>query len=243
MDVIPVLDLKGGLVVQGVGGARERYRAVRSGLVDGAQPLAVAEALLSLTGSPALYIADLDAILGTGGHDAVVGAMHATLGAGLWVDAGVSDAVGARRLAAAGADRVIVGTETLADLDALRGVREALAPARPLVSIDVGPEGVLSRCSDLAGLAAGDALDLLAGEGTLDVILLPLTRVGTGAGPDVETLRAARAAHPGTYLVAGGGVRDRADLEALAAAGADAVLVATALHRRWVGAADVRAVR
>jgi uncharacterized protein related to proFAR isomerase len=31
-------------------------------------------------------------------------------------------------------------------------------------------------------------------------------------------------------LVAGGGVRDRADLDALADAGADAALVATALH-------------
>ncbi|MFM8221178.1 MAG: nickel transporter, partial [Planctomycetaceae bacterium] len=45
MQVIPVLDLLGGVVVRGVAGQRDSYRPIVSQLVDGAEPLAVARAL------------------------------------------------------------------------------------------------------------------------------------------------------------------------------------------------------
>jgi len=48
-------------------------------------------------------------------------------------------------------------------------------------------------------------------------------------------LRDLRAALPGVDLIAGGGVRDQADLDRLAAAGANGALVATALHRGVIG--------
>ena len=44
-----------------------------------------------------------------------------------------------------------------------------------------------------------------------------------------------REALPGVDLIAGGGVRDRADLDRLAAAGANGSLVATAVHRGAIG--------
>ena len=87
------------------------------------------------------------------------------------------------------------------------------------------------------------AIELLAEEDVTEVILLALRQVGTGAGPDLETLRAARTAFPGLRLIAGGGVRTAEDLRALAEAGADGVLLATALHRGWITAADIRAAR
>ena len=81
-----------------------------------------------------------------------------------------------------------------------------------LVSIDVGTHGVLSRCPALAGRSPLAALELLVDEGVTEVILLALRQVGTGAGPDLETLRAARAAFPSVRLIAGGGVRTPEDL-------------------------------
>ena len=112
-----------------------------------------------------------------------------------------------------------------------------------LVSVDVGDHGVLSRCSELAGRQPLAVLGVLADEGVTEVILLALLQVGTGAGPDLETLRAARGAFPGLRLIAGGGVRTPEDLRALAEAGADGVLLATALHRRWITGVDIRAAR
>ncbi|HEX5633320.1 MAG TPA: HisA/HisF-related TIM barrel protein, partial [Gemmatimonadales bacterium] len=55
-------------------------------------------------------------------------------------------------------------------------------------------------------------------------------RVGRGGGPALESLERVRHAVPGVRLVAGGGVRDGDDLGRLSAAGADGVLVASALH-------------
>ncbi|MBE3032986.1 MAG: nickel transporter [Actinobacteria bacterium] len=243
MDAIPVLDLMGGRVVQGLRGERQHYRAVRSGLIAGSDPLAIAQALCRECDGRALYVADLDAIAGTGDHRQVVRELRDRLGAEPWVDAGVSDGEAASRLLEAGAAQVIVGTETLPDLGALRAVRDALPAERMLVSVDVGDHGVLSRCPALAGRPPLTALELLTDEGVTAVILLALLQVGTGAGPDLETLRAARAAFPRLRLIVGGGVRTPEHLQTLAEAGADGVLLATALHRGWITAADMRVAR
>ncbi len=233
----------GGRVVQGLRGERQAYQAVRSGLVAGCDPVAVARALCRACGGRAVYVADLDAIAGTGDHLETVRELADRLGVQPWVDAGVSGEEAAARLLEAGAARVIVGTETLSEMAALRALRAAVSAEQLIVSLDVGADGVLSRCPALSGREPLDALEALAAEGVTDVILLALTHVGTGAGPDIGTLRAARAAFPQLRLIAGGGVRDPEDLRLLAAAGADGVLLATALHRGWITAADIHASR
>ena len=67
------------------------------------------------------------------------------------------------------------------------------------------------------------------------VIVLDLARVGTGAGVDHVLLREVRAAAPAVTLLAGGGVRDPADLVRLADDGCDGALVASALHDGRLG--------
>ena len=230
-------------MVQGLRGERQHYRAVRSGLVAGCDPVAIARALCRACDGRALYVADLDAIAGRGDHRELVLTLREGLGAEPWVDAGISDKEAASRLLEAGAARVIVGTETLPDIDSLRAIRAALPAAQTLVSVDMGDHGVLSRCPALAGRPPLAAVELLAGEGVTEIILVALPHVGTGAGPDLETLRAVRDAFPHLHLIAGGGVRTAEDLRALAEAGADGVLLATALHRGWITAADIRAAR
>ena len=229
--------------MQGLRGERQHYRAVRSGLVAGSDAVAIARALCRECGGLAVYVADLDALEGRGDQREVIRGLRDDLGAEPWVDAGVGDSEAASRLLEAGAARVIVGTETLTDIGSLRAIRKILPPAQMLVSVDVGDHGVLSRCSALSGQPASAAIELLAREDVTEFILLALRQVGTGAGPDLETLRAVRTAFPGLRLIAGGGVRTAEDLQALAEAGADGVLLATALHRGWITAADIRAVR
>lgn len=66
--LIPVIDLKDGVVVHARAGKRADYRPLETsfGLAD--DPVAIARGLLAVTGSPILYVADLDAIAGTGHH-------------------------------------------------------------------------------------------------------------------------------------------------------------------------------
>ncbi len=213
MRVVGVIDLKAGAAVHAVRGDRERYRPI-------GDPLSLARAF----GLDELYVADLDAITGAGENDAVIRALARE--ARVMVDAGVSEPERARALLDLGAHRVVVGTETLADADAL----DRLLP-EAIVSVDLRAGRTLSPDPRLAGLRALDAVTLLHRPGLREVIVLDLARVGSGAGPDVAVIAEIHAAFRDLELLAGGGVRHAGDLRALARAGAAGALVATALHR------------
>ena len=62
------------------------------------------------------------------------------------------------------------------------------------------------------------------------LIVMTLERVGSGAGPDLETLQEVRRLAPGAMVIGAGGIRSPEDLALASAAGADAWLVASALH-------------
>ena len=62
------------------------------------------------------------------------------------------------------------------------------------------------------------------------VIVMTLERVGSDAGPDLETLRDVQHKSPATFVVGAGGIRHADDLALAASAGAGAWLVASALH-------------
>ena len=67
--------------------------------------------------------------------------------------------------------------------------------------------------------------------GVRSLILLDLAGVGEGGGvPTLGLCRAVRELSPDVEIITGGGVRDASDLEALDEAGADGVLIASALH-------------
>jgi phosphoribosylformimino-5-aminoimidazole carboxamide ribotide isomerase len=102
---------------------------------------------------------------------------------------------------------------------------------------------VLSPDAELAALEPPDALARLAEAGAREVVVLDLARVGSGEGPDVALIARLRDRCEGVALLAGGGVRDAADLRALRDAGAAGALVATALHRGAIGRAELDALR
>jgi phosphoribosylformimino-5-aminoimidazole carboxamide ribotide isomerase len=234
--VIPVIDLKSGVAVHAVRGERERYRPLRSGLVAGPEPLDVARAYRDQLGCDELYVADLDAIAGGPLHAEALAPLAQE--ARVMVDAGVTDLAAARPLLELGAARVVIGTETLADIAAL----ERLAGLPLVLSLDLRDGRLLSRDPELAGLAPAEAFERLACSGVREVIVLDLARVGSGAGPQLELVNELHTRCPELELLAGGGVRHLADLRALAEAGAAGALVATALHNGAIGADELRAL-
>jgi phosphoribosylformimino-5-aminoimidazole carboxamide ribotide isomerase len=252
MRVVPVIDLKGGTAVHAVRGERERYRPVRSAIAgDDGDALALARAFRSELGLGELYVADLDAI--ARGHaarsDDAAGSDHRPLLAALahearvMVDAGVSEPAPARALLDLGAHRVIVGTETLSGPDALDRLLAELPDGAVILSLDLRDGRALSPDPRLAGLPALDAIERLGRAGVREAIVLDLARVGSGVGPDVDLIADIHAAFPDLELLAGGGVRDVADLRALDAAGAAGALVATALHRGVIGRRELAQLR
>lgn len=240
MRVIPVIDLKGGVAVHAVRGERERYRSLRSRIADGSDPVHLTRAVRERFGLDELYVADLDAIAGGPANADVVAALARE--GRVMVDAGTAAVTAVARLLALGVARVVIGTESLPGAEAFRRLRAALPDAPLVLSLDLRGGRLVSPDPALSGTAAVDALSRLADAGAREAIVLDLARVGSGEGPDVALLGELHARFPDVELLAGGGVRDAADLRALAGAGASGALVATALHGGAIAAGELRAL-
>jgi phosphoribosylformimino-5-aminoimidazole carboxamide ribotide isomerase len=232
LALIPVLDLMGGQVVRALRGERSRYLPMRSLLCAGSDPVTLARALCEHSGSPVLYVADLDALQGGPAQAGLLRALTGALpGCRLWLDAGFADAAAAHALferlgeAAASIDPVYAseslrGPEALAACFAPGNAPGDALGERALLSLDRRDGQRL----DPAG--AWQRPDLWPRR----VVVMTLERVGADAGPDLATLAGLRARSPGSTLIGAGGVRGPQDLVAAAAAGAQGWLVASALH-------------
>jgi phosphoribosylformimino-5-aminoimidazole carboxamide ribotide isomerase len=229
MRVIPVLDLKGGLVVRGVAGRREEYRPVISRLTGSALPVDVARAFLSHLGLSELYLADLDAIAGAPPALETFAALHA-LGCRLWVDAGLRTADQALPLADAGVETLVAGLETLAGPEELARLCDRHGE-RVVFSLDLKEGKPLGNLSPWAETSPEALARQAVSRGVQRLLVLDLTRVGVGTGTGTEELcRHLATEYPDVELAAGGGVRGPDDLRRLADCGVKAVLVSSALH-------------
>ena len=100
MDIIPVIDLKGGAVVRARAGERAHYAPIETPLAPTSRPRDVVAGFLALHPFRKLYIADLDAITGAGDHSIVVAELEdAFPDIEFWVDSGIRDRSAGGKLA------------------------------------------------------------------------------------------------------------------------------------------------
>jgi HisA/HisF family protein len=232
MKLIPVIDLMQGQVVRAVRGNRQAYQPIVSRLCSSSEPVAVAKTLCEHCATRQLYVADLDALLGRPAQAAILQSLLESMpDLELWLDAGFASAGASQalrtRLGAAGQQVVAVfGSESLASRADLE---QCFAGTDGTAQSGVA-EGVLSldrrdgRRLDAAGCWDTPAL------WPKRVIVMTLERVGSDAGPDLDTLAEVRLKSPGTLIVGAGGIRNESDLARARDAGAGAWLVASALH-------------
>jgi HisA/HisF family protein len=223
MRIVPVIDLKGGIVVHARRGQRADYAPLQSPLVEGCEPVVVARALCAAAKADTLYVADLDAIAGARPDVQTLSAL-ATV-AELWVDAGATSRERAVDLSRAGVSRNVVGTESLGSTSA-----QAMDAPPQVLSVDLRDGGLISPRPDLAGGDATAAAPLANALKARALLVIDVARVGSGSGPPLDAVAQLHGALPDLAIYAGGGVRDNDDLRALQQAGATGALVATALH-------------
>jgi phosphoribosylformimino-5-aminoimidazole carboxamide ribotide isomerase len=227
VQVIPVLDLKGGLVVHARMGQRDQYLPIETPLSPTSKPIDVAHGLSSIYPFACFYVADLDAIAGAGRNDAALAELRAEFPqATFWVDNGIADRASAERWLDAALGHLVLGSETLKDQAVLRRLCK---DDRIVLSLDyrgddfVGPAELLSD------------VDMWPSR----VIAMTLARVGSRMGPDWERLEATKNAGRGRRVYAAGGVRDADDLVALAHRGIAGALVASCLHNGMLTGAQI----
>ncbi|MEJ2643365.1 MAG: HisA/HisF-related TIM barrel protein [Gammaproteobacteria bacterium] len=234
LELIPVIDVMDGRAVHARGdNARSGYRALRTSLCPDSDPLAVADAFVALHPFRTLYIADLNAITGTGDNLNIVRRLHRRHPAlQLWVDAGIRGRDDYRRLQEQEFCTPVLGSETLADTGLLREVAS-----------DHGRAAVLSLDFRERRFIGPAGLDTAPDLWPQRIIVMALGRVGGSRGPEVELVRDAVDRSDGRQFFAAGGVRDESDLQRLNRAGAHGVLLASALHTGRLDASHLGAYR
>lgn len=243
MHLLPVIDLLDGMVVRAIAGQRSNYKPICSPLAGSAEPIAVLRSLFGLAPFGAIYVADLDAIVGAGSdrHFDILRKLCAKLAAlggdELWLDAGAAtwlEELGATA-AAQGVRLVpVLGSESLADRSALAARRASLADLDCVLSLDY-------RAGEFLGPAD---LDRSPAQWPRRVVVMELAAVGADSGPALqrfdEVVTTARdGGRQDIVFYAAGGVRDVADLRRLASHGAGGVLLASALHDGRIDAGEL----
>jgi phosphoribosylformimino-5-aminoimidazole carboxamide ribotide isomerase len=228
MEVIPVIDLKVGVVVHARQGDRDAYRPIETPLSESSAPADVVAGLLKLYPFRRLYIADLDAIMGGIPHTATLLALAAQFPQlELWVDNGIANDDAVTTWLCQGLGHLVIGSESQTDTKLLQTLRTR-------------PRAILSL--DFRGEAFQGPSEILHNTELWPnrLIVMTLARVGSNSGPDLTQLKSILARAGGRRIYAAGGVRNRADLLALTEAGAAGALVATALHTGKISAADLQ---
>lgn len=231
MQVIPVIDLKGGAVVRARRGERDAYAPIETPLAETSAPVDVVGGYFKIHHFTTIYIADLDAIRSRSADERSLAALSSAFPeTRFWIDPGIRNVDEARAwLIRHPRQDLVLGSETLQSLAPL----EELEKERLILSLDFRGETFLGPTTIL------DAPHLWPAQ----VIMMDLLRVGAGEGPDLERIAALRARAPEVGLFAAGGLCGARDLRRLAAAGASGVLVASALHDGRLAAADLDSIR
>lgn len=224
MLVLPSLDLTEGRAVRLLRGDLGRQTSYAP---DPEAVLALATRLQE-AGARRLHVVDLDAATGQGDNRGLVERLVVETRLEVQVAGGVRSEEHAARWLEAGAAAVVMGTTAVREPDTLAAVAAAHR-GRVLAALDVRDgRPAVTGWSAVEETAVADLLrrwEALPLEG---VILTSVDRDGTLAGPDLDLLalglRTTR--HRVTYS---GGVASLADLEALARAGADAVILGKSL--------------
>lgn len=225
MTVIPVIDLLQGHAVLARMGSRQDYRPIDSDFCRAGQVLPLVHHLHHDFASRLVYIADLDAIQGSGSNTPLIAEIQQEFPQlELWVDGGFRNQTDIDALRRSVAFRTVIGSESWTSGSPPRD-------GKPILSIDSDEHGL----RDPSGVASDP------GRRPNDLILMNLRRVGSQRGPDLTLLEYWRGQAPDARLYLAGGIRDRDDLDTAHAAGAAGVLLASAIHDGHIKPSDLLA--
>lgn len=238
MKIIPVLDILNGVAVQAIRGEREKYLPVRSVLCESASPLDMAMAFESF-GFNELYLADLDAILGRYVNLILYKQIKTETSLNLMVDAGVTDLKKARKVLKSGVSRIIIGTETLDNLDFVKRAIRFFGEDQVIISLDLKEGKVISKSEAIRSMDPTLLVKMLEEMGATRMIILDLARVGTGQGVNLRVVKKILQ-EAKVEVLTGGGISSIKDLEELRDVGVSGALLATALHTGKITAKELK---
>ncbi len=223
--VIPCLDVHAGRVVKGI-----QFQALR----DAGDPVELAR-IYADQGADELVLLDVSATPEERDHAVTtVRAVRRRLPIPLTVGGGVRALEDAQALLEAGADKVAVNTAAVSRPELLGEMASTFGRQCTVLALDAAREDegwrvVVRSGRDRMELDVVEWAQRAVEAGAGEILLTSWDRDGTGAGYDLELLRAVCGA-VGVPVIASGGAESAEHMAQALLAGADAVLAASILH-------------
>jgi phosphoribosylformimino-5-aminoimidazole carboxamide ribotide isomerase len=198
MILYPAIDIRGGKAVRLTHGRFDAETVYHD------DPLAAATSWVE-AGARFLHVVDLDgARAGAPASLDHLRRIVAQTGVSVQYGGGLRTPDAVRDALRAGAERVIVGTAALRDVDFLDEIVAAYGP-RVVVSVDVrGGKIATAGWTEVSDMPAADAFGHLQARGVASFVYTDADRDGALEGPSLDDVRSIAAAVRGRFLYAGG---------------------------------------
>ena len=240
MRLIPAIDLKAGRCVrlyQGDFEAETRYPV---------EPLQLAHRYRQ-DGADWLHVVDLDGARdGAAGNAAIIRDMTGIRGLRLQVGGGLRDAQAIEAMLDAGVSRVVIGSAAVTQPQIVADWMQRFGAERIVLAFDVRfdaeaiPRVATHGWRTQSQLELWQAVDRFREHSLQHVLCTDVARDGALNGPNLELYRGAQQRYPEIDWQASGGIRDAADLQALAEAGVRAAISGKALLEQRISAEELK---
>jgi len=231
MRLLPAIDLKDGRCVRLLRGDFAEETAYPTTPLDLARKFAA-------MGADWLHVVDLDGARdgrGDRGNGVLIAQLARESGLKLQVGGGLRTRADVERVLAAGAARAVIGSAALSEPEAVREWLDDFGGERIALAFDVrldasgAPRIATHGWQRQSTHLLWETLAEFPGAAPTHVLCTDVARDGALSGPNVALYAEAARRFPGIAWQASGGIRDAADLEALASCGAAAAISGKAL--------------
>jgi phosphoribosylformimino-5-aminoimidazole carboxamide ribotide isomerase len=218
--ILPAVDVLDGKAVRLLRGDYDRIE------VDAGDPLELVRRAAQ-TGPPLVHVVALAAARDGGAPLELASAVVAAAApVPVQLGGGVRSPADAEALVGTGVARVVVGTAAFGQTP----LREFVGAIGNRLAVAIDVAGGIVRTAgwlESSELTTEEALRRCVDAGVATVVCTAIERDGTRAGPDLDLLREVRSRFGGRVLAAGG-IRDAADVDAVRRLGLDGVVVGRA---------------
>jgi phosphoribosylformimino-5-aminoimidazole carboxamide ribotide isomerase len=242
MRLLPAIDLKDGRCVRLLRGDFARQTAYSTA------PLELARKFEAM-GADWLHVVDLDGArqgrTDQGNHSLIAQLVRESR-LKLQVGGGLRTRAAVERLLEAGAERAVIGSAALSDPAGVRAWIDDFGGDRVVLAFDVHLDADGTPCIVTHGWQRQstrplwEALADFPGALPTHVLCTDVARDGALSGPNVALYEEAARRFPGIAWQASGGIRDAADLKALASCGAAAAISGKALLEDLIPVEELR---
>jgi HisA/HisF family protein len=210
-------------------GEREKYKPLKSVLIKSTDPIEIVKKIKHETLIHEVYIADLDAILRREPNFSLLTEILKIPEIKIMIDPGIILAKNILEYSNYGLDSLILGLETIKNLEVVSDCLEIIGSHKTIVSIDMYNEGILTNVKEIKNQRPIEIIKKIEELGVKKIILLDLYKVGQKIGGVPPLYLKIREQFNGQILV-GGGIKDIKDIELYIHHHFSGVLIGTALH-------------